>query len=65
MITKEKLQHHIDHLMDKHQKLDDHIDHMEHTGDFEDGKIHQLKIDRLHLKEEIDRVKQQIKNLNH
>ena len=65
MITKEKLQHHADHLKIKHQILDDEIDRMEQTGSFEDNKIRQLKLDRLHLKEEIDRTKEKIKKLNH
>jgi hypothetical protein len=65
MITKEKLQHHADHLKTKHQLLDDEIDRMEQTGAFEDNKIRQLKLNRLHLKEEIDRTKDRIKKLNH
>ena len=56
-MTKEKLTHHLEHLAEKHAKLDDEIDHMENTGSFVDEELTVLKKQRLKLKDEISRFK--------
>lgn len=44
------------HLKESHAMLNKKIDGMESTGVFEDNNIHDLKVQRLHLKEEIDKL---------
>lgn len=60
-MTKEKLQHHLEHLREKHAKLDQEVDHMEATGHFTDDQLHVLKKKRLVLRDEIEEVIQKIK----
>lgn len=60
-MTKEKLMHHLEHLAEKHMKLDDEIDHMENTGSFVDEELTVLKKQRLRLKDEMESVKERIK----
>jgi uncharacterized protein YdcH (DUF465 family) len=56
----EKLQHRLKHLEDDHAELNKRIDGMESTGVFEDVTLEILKKQRLHLKEEISKIKLQI-----
>jgi len=63
MLTKEKLNHHINHLQEKHAVLDRQIDLMESNGHFEDADITHLKKKRLAINDEINLVKSQIVNL--
>ena len=56
----EKLQHRLKHLENDHAALDKKIDGLEKTGVFEDVTLEVLKKQRLHLKDEIGRVKIQI-----
>ena len=56
----EKIKHHIDSLRTKHNKLDDQIDHMESSGSFEDTALHDLKKQRLGLKDEIAKFEHQL-----
>jgi uncharacterized protein YdcH (DUF465 family) len=51
----------IKHLEDEHAILDKRIDGMESTGVFEDVTLEVLKKQRLHLKDEIAKLKQQLK----
>jgi uncharacterized protein YdcH (DUF465 family) len=56
----EKLQHRLKHLEDDHAALNKKIDGLEKTGVFEDVTLEVLKKQRLHLKDEISKIKIQI-----
>lgn len=62
MITKEKLEHHIKHLQEKHDKLDKEVKDM-----FIDGKsdldIEKAKKQKLKLKDQIEECKRKIEAL--
>jgi uncharacterized protein YdcH (DUF465 family) len=51
------LQHRVRHLEEEHARLDKRIDGMESTGVFEDATLEVLKKQRLHLKDEIVKLK--------
>ena len=63
-MTKEKLQHHLEHLREKHAKLDQQVDHMEATGYFTDDQLHVLKKKRLVLRDEIEEVLTKLKTFD-
>lgn len=48
---------HLKNLLDKHLKLDKEIQHDEHAYSSNDYHIHELKKQKLRLKEEIERLK--------
>jgi uncharacterized protein YdcH (DUF465 family) len=50
----------IKHLEEEHHRLDKKIDGLEKTGVFEDVTLEVLKKQRLHLKDEIAKIKIQI-----
>jgi uncharacterized protein YdcH (DUF465 family) len=54
------LQNRVRHLEEEHARLDKRIDGMESTGIFEDATLEVLKKQRLHLKDEIAKIKLQI-----
>ncbi len=56
----EKLQHRLKHLENDHAALNKKIDGLEKTGVFEDATLEVLKKQRLHLKDEIGRIKIQL-----
>ncbi len=56
----EKLQHRLQHLENDHAAMNKKIDGMEKTGVFEDVTLEVLKKQRLHLKDEIAKIKIQI-----
>ena len=56
----EKLQHRLKHLEYDHAALNKKIDGLEKTGVFEDVTLEVLKKQRLHLKDEISKIKIQI-----
>jgi uncharacterized protein YdcH (DUF465 family) len=56
----EKLQHRLQHLENDHSALNKKIDGLEKTGVFEDVTLEVLKKQRLHLKDEISKIKLQI-----
>ena len=56
----EKLQHRLKHLEDDHAVINKRIDGMESTGVFEDATLEVLKKQRLHLKDEISKIKLQL-----
>ena len=56
----EKLQHRLEHLENDHAALNKKIDGLEKTGVFEDVTLEVLKKQRLHLKDEIAKIKIQI-----
>ena len=56
----EKLQHRLQHLETDHAALDKKIDGLEKTGVFGDVTLEVLKKQRLHLKDEIAKIKLQI-----
>jgi hypothetical protein len=62
MITREKLEHHISHLEDKHRKIDEDITALYNVHG-NDLKIETLKKIKLHLKDEIERYKKQAEGL--
>jgi uncharacterized protein YdcH (DUF465 family) len=51
------LQHRLEHLQKDHAELDKRIDGMESTGVFEDATMEVLKKQRLHLKDEIVKIR--------
>ena len=53
----EKLQHRLTHLENDHAALNKKIDGLEKTGVFEDVTLEVLKKQRLHLKDEIAKIK--------
>lgn len=59
MITKEKLEHHISHLQEKHDNLDKEIKELEahHTDSL---KVETLKKLKLKLKDEIEGFRKQL-----
>ena len=63
MITKEKLEHHIKHLQEKHDALDKEIQvlHSLHENDL---KLETLKKLKLHLKDEIEANKVKMNGLS-
>jgi hypothetical protein len=56
----EKLKHRLQHLENDHAAMNKKIDGLEKTGVFEDVTLEVLKKQRLHLKDEIGRLKLQI-----
>ena len=56
----EKLQHRLQHLENDHAALNKKIDGLEKTGVFGDVTLEVLKKQRLHLKDEIAKIKIQI-----
>ena len=60
----EKLNHHLTKLEEKHWHLNKDIDLMERSGRYDDVEIQNLKKERLHLKDEIATIKEQIEKLN-
>ena len=47
------------HLEEEHHKLDKQIDQMIREGRYEDNNIHDLKKQRLHIRDEIVKLKSQ------
>ena len=62
MITKEKLENHIQHLQEQHRAIDKEITEMDCHWD-ESPECHDLKKKRLKLKDEIERCKQKLLTL--
>lgn len=62
MITKEKLENHIKHLQEKHDKLDRELIEMDCHWD-ESVECHNMKKQKLKLKDEIESCKKQIQSL--
>ena len=56
----EKLQHRLQHLENDHAAMNKKIDGLEKTGVFGDATLEVLKKQRLHLKDEISKIKIQI-----
>jgi uncharacterized protein len=54
------LENRLKHLEEEHAKLDKRIDGIESTGVFEDTTLEVLKKQRLHLKDEIVKIKLKI-----
>ena len=51
------LEHRLKHLEEEHSRIDKRIDGLESTGVFEDVNIEVLKKQRLHLKDEIVKLR--------
>jgi uncharacterized protein YdcH (DUF465 family) len=51
------LQHRLTHLEDEHAHINKRIDGLESTGVFEDATLEVLKKQRLHLKDELVKLK--------
>lgn len=60
-MTKEKLINHLEHLREKHAKLNKQIDLMESTQHFVDEDLNYFKRKRLALRDEIEQVLAKIK----
>jgi uncharacterized protein YdcH (DUF465 family) len=54
------LQHRLTHLENEHAQLNKRIDGMESTGVFEDATLEVLKKQRLHLKDELVKLRLKI-----
>jgi len=52
----------IEHLEKEHHNLDKKIDGMENTGVFEDEHLTKMKKQRLHIKEDIVKLKALLEN---
>jgi uncharacterized protein YdcH (DUF465 family) len=52
------LENHIKRLVAEHRKLDEQISTMENTGKFDDEELLTMKKHRLHLKDDIQRLRQ-------
>ena len=63
MLTKEKLEHHISHLQEKHDSLDKQIWELDCHYD-ESIECHNLKKQKLKLRDEIETCKKQIQELS-
>jgi hypothetical protein len=63
MLTKEKVQHHINHLQEKHDTLDKEIQTLYNMHE-NDLKVEVLKKLKLQLKDEIERNKVQLNGLS-
>jgi len=50
----------IKHLEDEHAKLDKKIDGLESTGAFQDELLNKLKKQRLHIKDDIVKLKEEL-----
>jgi len=59
MITKEKLENHIQHLQEQHRAIDREITEMDCHWD-ESPECHDLKKKRLRLKDEIEKHKKSL-----
>jgi hypothetical protein len=55
----------IKHLEESHQALNKRIDGLEKTGSFNDLSLQELKKQRLHLKDEISKLKKKQWEHNH
>jgi hypothetical protein len=62
MLTREKIEHHISHLEDKHRKIDEDITVL-YNQRGNDLKIETLKKIKLRLKDEIEQFKDQARLL--
>ena len=51
------LQNRLKHIEEEHARLDKRIDGMESTGVFEDATLEVLKKQRLHIRDEIVKIK--------
>lgn len=62
MLDRQKLEHHIKHLQEQHDRLDREIKELydHHTDDF---KVENLKKQKLNIRDDIERIKRQISNL--
>lgn len=61
----EKIKRHISHLEEKHHKIDDEIDTAERLGYLNDNgtTITEMKKERLHLRDEIERCRHQLESV--
>ena len=50
----------IKHLENEHQKLDKKIDGLEKSGNFQDELLNKLKKQRLHIKDDLVKIKETI-----
>ncbi len=61
MLTREKLEHHIKHLQEQHDVLDKEIQELykQHEEEF---KLEKLKKQKLNIKDDIERIKRQLRD---
>lgn len=62
MLDRQKLENHIKHLKEQHDRLDREIKELydHHTDDF---KVETLKKQKLNIQDDIERIKKQISNM--
>lgn len=60
MTNQVKIEHHISHLEEKLSTLKKKVEEMERTGHYNDNELHDLKKEKLFLKDEIARFNKQI-----
>lgn len=53
------IENRIRHLEEQHNVLDKKIDGLESTGKFDDDQIHNLKKQRLHVRDELSRLRKE------
>ena len=54
-----RLESHIDHLKERHMHMDENIEHAE-LHHFSDEKVKQMKVEKLHLKDMIVTLEEQL-----
>ena len=59
MTTRAKLTSHIAHLLEKHNQIEDQIMELERSGRYSDEQLHQLKKQKLAIKDEVELTKRQ------
>jgi hypothetical protein len=61
-MNKSSIEHHVKHLEEKHRELDQKIK-IEYIKYGSDSVVHNMKKQKLHLKEEIERYKRQLETV--
>ena len=64
MITEQKLESHFKVIKTKHDALDKMIVEA-YNHYIDDNDVHKMKIEKLHLKEEMDRIRSKLKEAHH
>jgi hypothetical protein len=59
-MNKEKIEHHIKHLQEKHSQVNKQLTTLLAHGHYTDTEITELKKKKLHIKDEIESLKQRM-----
>jgi len=60
----DKIERRIDSLTKKHKELDKEVEQMYNNNSFNDDTIHEMKKQKLYLKDEINNLQQQLGEAN-